>query len=118
MKVNSPNFLKPENWNKSIFENLYTIEESVVGEGGPTAPAPSHFRLRQIEDNPSEQVYIKKLFVKEGASFHTEAKKSLRNYDGHRGNKQEKSTATESSQGSQVEDKQHRLNFLMGKLNF
>lgn len=44
---------------------------------------PHQFRLRQIEEDPSEQVYIKKLYSKNPPqasqnNFLTESKKSLR----------------------------------------
>lgn len=126
------NFMKPENKNKSIYENLYTIEESVVNEDISTGmTTPQHFRLRQLEEeDETNQVYIKKLFSRFPVpnpvhiSNQHESKKSLRGPSGgdmtlagshHSVNKQERSTA---SQASVVpDDKQHRFNFMLGKLN-
>ena len=112
---------KPETKTKSIYENLYTIDESIVNEEGTLSAntaKPQHFRLRQIEEeDDSNQVYIKKLYSKYPIpNFQTESKKSLK---GELGNSTHESAVKpeRSMTSSLQDDKQHRFNFLLGKLN-
>ena len=139
-----------KNKKKSFYQDLYPIEESVIHEGDDHRNLirnninKNQFRLRQIEEDPSEQIYIKKLYSKTNPVEQYQQnghmgnnKKSLkgnevRGLTGHHNQGRQERSVTKSipQQGVMItrdgthpstlasdNDRQHRLNFMIGKLN-